>query len=90
MTIFNVIDKGKTGDLLFQYKNVTRRHKGRNRHKWKTAIARTIIRGRYIILRARSSKGADVISLRIRGNCIEAPSIPASAGKTNNTSSHKY
>jgi len=73
LTIFAVTNKGETGDLWFEFKNVTMRNKGKRRHKWITVNPGMLIRGRTIYLRAQSSKGHDVISLKVKGNCIEDP-----------------
>ena len=85
LTSFSVINKGATGKLGFEFKNTTFRNRGRHRHRWILVKPGMIIRGRHIFLRAQSSKGSGVITIKVRGNCIEesppaSPSEPSSNG----------
>jgi hypothetical protein len=71
LTRFTVIKKGDTDRIWFQFKNVTNRSRKRHRHKWVMVEPGILIRGRYIYLRAQSSRGNGVISIKVVGNCIE-------------------
>jgi len=82
LTSFEVVDKGNTNELWFEFKDVTYRNRGRHRHRWIAVSPRMIIRGRHIFLRAQSSKGNGVISLKIRGNCIDDPPADISTTST--------
>ena len=73
---FSIIDTGgikprENDKISFQFKDVTYRNRGRRRHKWIRVKPGKLIRGRFIYLRARSSRGQGVLTLKIRGNCIE-------------------
>lgn len=76
LTRFSITDKGNTGKISFQFKNVTRRNKRRHRHKWVMVKPGVLISGRYIYLRAQTSIGNAILSLRVVGNCIERPARP--------------
>ncbi len=83
MTSFTLLNKPQTGDVWFEFKNATFRNRGRRRHKWITVNPGMIIRGRTIYLRAQSSKGNGVVTLKVKGNCIEDP--PKNEESKNNT-----
>jgi hypothetical protein len=73
---FSITDTGgirqrEKDKISFQFKDVTYRNRGRRRHKWVRVKPGTLIRGRFIYLRARSSSGQGVLTLKVRGNCIE-------------------
>ncbi len=70
---FSVRKNGTDGKIWFQFKNATARNRrrGRGRHRWIMVDQEMLIRGRHIYLRAQSSKGNGVLTLKVRGNCIE-------------------
>ncbi len=78
LTRFSVTAKGSLGKIWFQFKDVTyrQRRRGHRRHqgyRWIMVEPGMLIVGRYILLRAQTAKGNDVVSLKVLGNCIEDP-----------------
>jgi hypothetical protein len=69
---FEMVNKGEAGRVWFQYQNVTSRN--RRHHRWVMVDPLMRILGQHIFLRAQSSKGSDIITIKVRGNCISEES----------------
>jgi len=68
---FRLVGKGEAGRVWFQYQDTTFRN--RRRHHWVMVDPGMIMRGQHVFLRAQSSKGSDIVSIKVSGTCIETP-----------------
>ena len=74
LTKFTVRDRGASEGLRFEYQGVRNKKSRSTRRGWKSVEPGSLIKGRYIFLRARSSQNSGTITLRVVGICIDDPS----------------